>query len=313
MEREGLVAELVRGVIKSDGKLRSSVKERLRYRREILEVLSKHISGFRQGTYSTVYVPPAYPLDGFVYQLKPLVVGSGSPEEVYARLVKLLRELQNLQAPFYSEGHRRVASMLFGFARAYGRRVYHFADRYMAINRSTLIDIARVLAKHGSIPGSISAIKLSAEDKEYIDLYRLLYKIKVGKHESDKLIDRVYSISRVYDGVLVMSGAACHYGVNRRLAERITSYILSRTPFTPVFMDVMFGNISAEEYVEAFKSFVECAVREYPASAYHATLRCAEKLAARWRRIGVETMYPLDTPLLAIYAIIEDTSKGFTY
>jgi hypothetical protein len=307
-----LIERIARKTIKSDGKLYGRSEEKLRCYDRIMELLSNYINGFKSGNYTTTYIPLAYPIKDFAYHLKAVLENDNErPEKIYIILTRLLKEFQVLKTPIHLESLRKATSLFIDVAKPYGKKAYEFVDRYMAINKETLIDIARILIEHGSIQGCIDAIRSSFEDRGYTDLSQLL-ELKVGKHKDDKLIKRIYSIARYYDSILIIFGAACHYARADKLRKQYASHILTRTPFTRTFIDVLLGNVSVKDYIEAYKNFVECVASNYPAPLSYVVSRCAERLA-EWKYIGIETEYFMETPSRTIYAIINDIFKGATY
>jgi hypothetical protein len=316
LPERSILDNILKSVVKSDGKLGGNHEERLKYRDEIIKILSNHLKGFKQGVHSTVYIPPIYPLEGFEYHLKELIKEDARPEEIYTMLTNLLKELQNLKIPKYcSDGHKKAASKCIESAKnAYGGKIYDFVDMYLAINKRTLINIARILTEQPSIQGCISALEVTIEEGGYRDVYQLCKNITLGRSKEDTLIKRIYSLARVYDGLLTILGIACHCDLARRHKRQPLSYILSPTPFTRVFINVMLGNIPAESYIEAYKSFIECATRAYPNSVDYAIAYCSKYIIEKWKYIGIDTEASLiKAPLRALYLVINEIPKDFTY
>jgi hypothetical protein len=304
-----ILERIVDRVIKGDGKLRERSEED---RREVMRALSEHLKGFRGGSFSTIYVPFSYPLDGFENHLKPVVGDCKHPEEVYLRLATLLKELQSLRTPLRTKAYENIIEEVDRARPSYGEKVYDFVDRYLTINRKTLVDIVRILDEHGSLLGCISAIESSLQEQGYEDM-RYLLDLRMGSHKDDTLRRRLYAIARLYDGLLIMLGAAYHYDRGRRLRKRYTSYVLVRSPFSQAFINLVLGSISAEDYIKALRSFIELAVQLSRDPLEYAVSRCSEQLAM-WRGIGVEVEpYLIRGTLQTIRAAVDEISKGLTY
>jgi hypothetical protein len=305
-----ILEKIVDNVIKGDGKLRGrSGKDR----KEVMRTLSEHLKGFRKGSFSTIYVPLSYPLDGFENHLKPLLENCKyPPEEVYLKLTTLLKELQSLKTPFRTKAYGSIIEKVDKARPSHGEKVYNFVDRYMTINRKTLVDIVRILNEHGSVSGCISAIESSFQEQGYEDMHYLL-DLRMGDHKDDTLRKRLYAIARLYDGLLVMLGAAYHYDRGRRLRKRYSSYVLMQSPFSQAFIDLVLGSVSAEDYIKAFRSFIEHAIRLSTDPLEYAVSRCGEQLA-EWRKIGVEVEpYLIRGALQTIRATVDEISKGLAY
>jgi hypothetical protein len=304
-----ILKEIVDSVIKGDGKLRERSRED---RKEVMRTLSEHLKGFRRGSFPTIYVPLSYPLDGFENHLKPVLKNCKHSEEVYLKLATLLKELQSLKTPFRTGAYESIIEKIDKARPSHGEKVYDFVDRYMVISRKTLVDIVRILNEHGSIGGCISAIESSFQEQGYEDMYYLL-DLRVGSHKDDTLRKRLYAIARLYDGLLVTLGAAYHYDRGRRLRKRYSSYVLLQSPFSQAFIDLVLGSVSAEDYIKAFKGFIEHAVRLSTDPLEYAVSRCSEQLA-EWRKIGVEVEpYLIRGALQAIRATVDEISKGLAY
>jgi len=298
-------------VIKRDGKLTSTKKNRLKYHIEIMKTLSEHLTGFKQGIYSTIYVPPLYPLEGFEYHLIPIINSYNKPEDIYIRFTNLLKELQELREPLYTEGHKKAALKCIEVAKPiYGEKVYSFVNKYVNLNKTVLIDIVRKLIENNSIAGCTSAIEEVFEEENYGEIYRLCKKIKLGKNKHDIFRRRIISLGRTYDGILIFLGVASNYEPAKTIREEHRSYLLLRTPFTRAFINVMLRNIQVEDYVEAYKDFIECVVKTYPNSAEYIASYCGELLNNKWRHIGVESEYYLNKNIIkALYAMINELSS----
>lgn len=299
-------------VIKGDGKLTGTTKDRLKYHIEIMKTLSEHLTGFKQGIYSTIYVPPLYPLKGFEYHLIPIINSYNKPEDIYIRFTNLLKELQELREPLYKEGHKKAALKCIEVAKPiYGEKVYSFVNKYVNLNKTILIDIVRKLIENNSIAGCTSAIQEVFEEENYDEIYRLCEEIKLGRGENNDFKRRIISLGRTYDGILIFLGVASNYEPARIIRKKeYRSYLLLRTPFTRAFINVMLRNIQVEDYVKAYKDFIECVVKTYPNSAEYIASYCGELLNNKWRHIGVESEYYLNKNIIkALYAMINELSS----
>ena len=305
-------------VKEGDGKPTGHKEERLNYHNKIMKTLSEHLVGFKQDIYSTIYVPPLYPLEGFEYHLIPIINTiinvDNKPEKIYTIFASLLRELQELRDPLYTEGLEKAALKCIEAAKPiYGEKVYSFVNKYVNLNKTILIDITRKLIENNSIAGCTNAIKEVLKEETYSEIYMLCKDIRLGKNETDKFSKRITGLGRTYDGVLIFLGVASNYEIAKdiRFKERqYRSYLLQRTPFTRAFINVMLRNIQVEDYVEAYKDFIECVVKTYPNSAEYIASYCGELLNNKWRHIGVESEYYLNKNIIkALYAMINELSS----
>ena len=113
--------------------------------------LARAAAGFRRGRLAAVYLPPAYPLDGFEYAIAPLI--GGGPEEAYARLAELLGELASW-ARYARWRWREAAERCAGSDGA--------APALLSVGRESLLGLAEMVAHPARIGVGSPAAALCA-------------------------------------------------------------------------------------------------------------------------------------------------------
>jgi hypothetical protein len=269
-------------------------------RRTLRALLADHVRGFKTGVYSTIYLPLAYPLDRFACFLAPLLQHS----DVYSAVTSILRELRDLRDPYRPRELNPGTRLCIETALLHDSSVHRFVDRYLAVNRATVTNIARVLLEQPCVEGSIEAMyKLLLED----GFARVFRECKSALRKS------LSKLATVYDALLVLLGVAHHYNpvevVRVALGLGKRSCLLRHTAFTQAFIYVMLGNFPVESYIEAYRALVECAVRLHREPLGYTTQLCSEELG-KWRHIGVDTDHNTVRELVrTIYALVDEALK----
>jgi hypothetical protein len=316
LPENSVLERILKRALTSTGSVQGNREKRLKYRHEILKILAEHVNGFKQGLYSTVYFPLVYPLDYFEYFLMPVIVGETrgkrEPRNIYEDITSLLRELQNLRDPYRHQSHKEATLKCIEVSKHYENKVYAFVDKYLAINRTTLINIASIILEQPDIKGSIDAIYRLISEENYMEILRTCKDIQVGGSKYDTIKHRLYGLARTYDALLIMLGAGYHFDPSERdrvsLKRRpgLESHDLRRTMFTQAFIYVMLGNYPVESYVQAYKSFVECVVKLYREPIEHTSRLCSEELN-KWKTIGLETSLDMVREISRVlYALIDE-------
>ncbi|MCC6021468.1 MAG: hypothetical protein LM577_08940 [Thermoproteaceae archaeon] len=281
---------IAKRVVTSSGKIYGNKEARQQLRREISEILARTVTDFKRGRLSTVYLPPAYPLDGFEYALAPVI--SENPEETYARLAALLGELAG-RARYMHERWREAAEKCVETAAIEDSKTRDFVWTLLSINKEMLLHIAKQIAypTRMGVEGAITAIYEFIMLNNCAPVFLKCKDIPLGRSRQDKWSKRLFAVARVYDGLLVILGAAFHWDLAKILRHRFRryeSYSLRPTVFTRMFIHALLGNVKVENYISAYRDFVECitSLSERPAEVIAS--HCAEVLN-RWRAAGAMT------------------------
>jgi hypothetical protein len=265
-------------------------------RRALLANLADRIRGFKSGIYSTIYLPLAYPLNRLECSLTLLLQSN----EAYNILTSILKELQNLREPCRLREHSEIAQLCVKTASHYDN-VYKFVDKYLSINRTTMVNIARVLLEQPCIESSLDAICELILENKLGSIFRTCKPI---------LRKSLTKLATIYDTLLILIGVASHYNPIEKakiaLGLKHKSNILRRTIFTQAFIYIMLGAYPVENYVEAYKTLVECTVKLYREPLGYVTHTCSEELE-KWRTIGVEAdTHIVEEHVRTIYALVNE-------
>jgi len=269
---------------------------------KVFSKLADFIKGFRRGVYPTVYLPFAHPLLG-LGGLEELLNLSNSPEDAYHNVARLIEELKSFKHIVDKKSFEKclvIAEELLG-GEAIG-----FVERYLTINTNLFMDILDFLYIRGSVYGSIEAyessvivfsMRLPHLSSRLLEAYQRCMKAESsgGSKRSDREIrKRKYGISRFFDNILVIVGAAAHtpatLGQLKFGRGRHASYTLYATPFTRALRHVIDSTFRVESYIEGLKRFTEFTIQSFlegrdPIGIVKPSL----ELLNRYKHIGVES------------------------
>ncbi|MCC6019895.1 MAG: hypothetical protein LM577_00790 [Thermoproteaceae archaeon] len=229
--------------------------------------LARAAAGFRRGRLAAVYLPPAYPLDGFEYAIAPLI--GGGPEEAYARLAALLGELASW-ARYARWRWREAAERCAGSDGA--------APALLSVGRESLLGLAEMVA-HPARMG-VSSPAAALYELAALRAPRLL--------ECRDARRALREAAAVLGGLLVALGAALHWDPSRPLRLRAgipAPRALRPTALTGMLARALQGAARPGDYIGAWRGLVECVARLADRPAEVAAARCAGVLEG-WREMG---------------------------
>lgn len=256
--------ELRAHLIKSDGKMN---KVSLSDEEGILRVLANFIRDFMKGTFSSIYLPQAYPLRGFgglevIFKVQ-------DPEQIFSMIKEIIFKIMKSTEPLYA--HEDTINKCLSIAKktlSSDAKALDFVITYFTINKGLFKEVIDILYSKGRIKGAWEAIETSLlESEEYSRAYNECRRVKVGSSKDDIAVKRVYGIARFYDNLLIITGAASHepssfeeikFGRGRRMP-----YTLCATPFTRALSYVLSVGEGLDVYIESYKGFIRRVVKGF--------------------------------------------------
>jgi len=263
---DSVLEVLIRRLIKGDGVMnRTNVEDE----DGVLRKLADFVLSFKRGSYSTVYLPFAYPLKGFG-GVEEILNISHSPEDTYSNVAKLINELKSAKYVVHRESFEKCLEIA---QELLNHEAFGFVEKYLTINAALFKDILDFLYIRSSIFGSQQAYESSILaystiiprlSSNILEAYRRCMKAVVKGHRIEK---RKYAIARFFDSVLIIVGGAAHTPAS--IAElkfgrgRKESYTFYATPFTRALRRVIDSEFEVEPYIDSLKKFVEFVVESF--------------------------------------------------